>query len=153
MPCIQAETRYIDSISPTVQVHHQHEWGLLGIGSVGCEPPLHHVLLHHISARFVTAQAPTQASPLPVTPAAALIQSLLRGGPHSASCGSPMEGVPERAGLVLQPKTPAFVSRSACRPVNDCALALHLCKAGVSVLHLQGHSPDFHTVLAWGVFC
>lgn len=52
-------------------------------------------------------QAPVQASPLPKTPAAALIQSLLRS---SASLGSPMEGVPERAGPVLQPKTPAFVS-------------------------------------------
>ena len=48
-----------------------------------------------------------QASPLPNTPAAALIQSLLHS---SASIGSPMEGVPERAGPVLQPKTPAFVS-------------------------------------------
>ena len=136
MPCIQSETRHIDSISPTVQVHHQYEWGLLGIGSVGCEPPLYHVLLHPISVRCVTSQAPQQVSPLPVTPAAALIQSLLQGGPHSASCGSPMEGVPERAGLVLQPKTPAFVSCSACRSVNDCALALRLCKPRVSVLHL-----------------
>lgn len=58
-------------------------------------------------------QPPAQASPMPKTPtAAALIQSLLGASPRSASCASPMEGVPERFGPVLQPKTPVFVSLS-----------------------------------------
>ena len=66
-----------------------------------------------LSPLYGLLQPPAQTSPMPRTPtAAALIQSLLGASPRSASCASPMEGVPERFGPVLQPKTPSFVSLS-----------------------------------------
>ena len=84
------------------------------------------------------SQPPAQASPTPRTPtAAALIQSLLGASPRSASCASPMEGVPERFGPVLQPKTPSFVSLSLPTPhkLHESGFrpALECCLEGVSV--------------------
>lgn len=61
----------------------------------------------------VPAAAPT---PLPPTPASALRRGSLSAALRSTrrkstSFDTPMEGVPERHGFVLQPKTPSWVRR------------------------------------------
>jgi hypothetical protein len=63
-----------------------------------------------------------QTSSLPCTPGMALKRGLDTVGrpcTRSASYDTPMEGVPERFGPILQPKTPALVMFSSSSPYHD----------------------------------
>lgn len=106
-------------------------------------------------ARRSAVQAPVEVASLPCTPGTALhapapqatARSTVGRRSRSASFDTPMEGVPERPGPVLQPKTPALVHH----PLQSSSL-----KEGSNVLalvHSTSQIPCSYTLKGCFTLC